>query len=68
MAANPSPDPVAQFLCVLIDGDGHHAVESEGELHERIVDLVMSNPEVTFKRSFHGGDGFPRMLIVEVTF
>jgi hypothetical protein len=55
------------FLCVLIDGDGHHEIPDEADLHARIIDLVMSNDEITFKKSVHGTlPGFPRVLVIEV--
>lgn len=68
MAANPNPELMYPTTYVIIDGDGHHSFTDEAELEDRIIDLVKTNEEITFKRSVHGdGINFPRFIIIEVS-
>lgn len=63
---HPTESTHPDILYIFVDGDGHHQL-TEYDLYRKIVELVMHNPEVTFRRSEHGTlGGFPLMVLVEV--
>lgn len=61
MATKPMPD--AEPTCyLLIDGDGHHEI-SEDELRDKLLDLIVSNAETSFKTTRHTIVGVPFIVI-----